>query len=65
MAGPDAVSRVRFVTLLAQAVGREPVFARTAGPSDSWVADIERLRATLGAPLVTVAEGIAREWGPR
>jgi nucleoside-diphosphate-sugar epimerase len=65
VAGPDAVSRVRFVELLGTAVGREPRFTRLPDPSPSWVADTERLRATLGAPRVTVAEGIAREWGPR
>jgi nucleoside-diphosphate-sugar epimerase len=65
VAGPDPVSRVRFVELLAAAVGREPRFTRLPDPSPSWVADTGRLRATLGAPQVTVADGIAREWGSR
>jgi len=64
VAGPDPVSRVRFVELLAAATGREPRFRRLAEPSPSWVGDITRLRATLGAPMLTVAAGIGREWGP-
>jgi UDP-glucose 4-epimerase len=63
VAGPDAVSRVEFVRLLGAAVDREPVFRRGSEPSPSWVADIRRLERTLGRPRVTVAEGIAREWG--
>ncbi len=51
--------------LLGAAIGREPRFERAADPSPSGVADIELLRATLGMPRVGVAEGIAREWGPR
>jgi nucleoside-diphosphate-sugar epimerase len=63
VAGPEAVSRARFVALLGHALGVEPVIERGPEPSPSWVADTRRLERTLGRPLVTVAEGIAREWG--
>lgn len=63
VAGPDPVSRVRFVELLAAAVGREARFRRSAEPSPSWVGDITLLRATLGTPAIGIAEGIVREWG--
>lgn len=62
VAGPDPVSKARFVELLAAALGLDARLIRTAEPAPSWVADIDRLRTTLGAPLVTVAEGVAREW---
>jgi nucleoside-diphosphate-sugar epimerase len=65
VAGPDVVSRVTFVEHLAGAVGRTASFQRGGEPSPSWVADISRLRRTLGDPLVGVAEGIAREWAAR
>jgi hypothetical protein len=53
---------VRFVELLARAVAREPVFRRSSEPSPSWVADIGRLRRTLGEPTIGVEEGVEREW---
>lgn len=64
VAGPEAVSRVRFVELLGAAIGQAPHFDRSAEPSPSWVADIRRLERTLGPPRVGIAEGIAREWAP-
>ncbi len=64
VAGPDAVSRVRLAGLLGEALGHEPRFVRRADTPSSWVADLERLRATLGDPRVGVADGVAREWGP-
>jgi nucleoside-diphosphate-sugar epimerase len=63
VAGPDPVSKARFVELLAAALGLEARLVRTADPAPSWVADIDRLRSTLGEPLVSVADGVAREWG--
>ena len=65
VAGPEAVSRVTFVEHLARAVGARPRFVRGPDPSPSWVGDIRRLERTLGRPRIGIAEGIAREWGPR
>jgi nucleoside-diphosphate-sugar epimerase len=64
VAGPEVVSRTRFVELLGDAIGRRPVIRRGREPSSSWVADIRRLERTLGRPRVSVTEGVAREWGP-
>lgn len=63
VAGPDPVSKARFVELLAAALGLEAHLIRTAELAPSWVADIDRMCATLGPPRVSVAEGVGREWG--
>jgi nucleoside-diphosphate-sugar epimerase len=63
VAGPDPVSKARFVELLAEALGHRAHLVGSAEAAPSWVADIERLCSTLGEPRVTVAEGVAREWG--
>lgn len=65
VAGPEAVSRERFLELLGAAIGRTPVIARSDAPSPSWVASTDRLERTLGRPTVGIAEGIGREWGGR
>jgi len=63
VAGPEVVSRAQFVDRLASAVGQEAVLRYGPEPSPSWVADITRLRRTLGSPLIDIATGIDCEWG--
>ncbi|MGK7344299.1 MAG: NAD-dependent epimerase/dehydratase family protein [Candidatus Nitrospinota bacterium M3_3B_026] len=59
VAGPEAITLRRMCEIIGERAGRPPVFSvDESGPAPRMVADISRMRALLGGPSITFAQGV-------